>query len=442
MITEQRKKRLKAKVQQARERLVDSHPFFGLLLMYMGFGVVPGMDRMSLNGRYVFFDPAYADKLYDHELDYMLCHGILHLICGHIWRPRDLAGMDYHYACDIIVNNLLWDMGFTDRYSHLGELSISIPGNKNAEIDEMTADEVYRRLPYSLSVFEPKLAKRFVADSDIYWNNGNYVPDSCEIILLPIDEEALLKDGKNGEASEADCEIKVKTDEKDEELKLRWKLRIGVTAALNKGRNGGEAGNIPSYLQRIISEMKTPALDWRSVLNAFVQENVCDYSFSPPDRRYADTGFFLPDFNEMELIVKQVLFMVDTSGSINSEELGAVYSELRGAIEAFNGKLCGELGFFDTMVTAPIPFESVEDLMAIVPYGGGGTDFRGIFGYIREHYANKLPSCVIIFTDGEGAYPNAEETMGIPVLWIMTKGDVVPPWGKVVRMQQNSSTKS
>ena len=46
--------------------------------------------------------------------------------------------------------------------------------------------------------------------------------------------------------------------------------------------------------------------------------------------------------------------MADTSGSINQEDLGKVFTELRGAIEQFNGKIKGKLGFFDATVTAPI----------------------------------------------------------------------------------------
>ena len=41
--------------------------------------------------------------------------------------------------------------------------------------------------------------------------------------------------------------------------------------------------------------------DWRKLLNSFIQEEVFDYSFTPPDRRNCDSEFFLPDFNEKDL---------------------------------------------------------------------------------------------------------------------------------------------
>jgi predicted metal-dependent peptidase len=107
--------------------------------------------------------------------------------------------------------------------------------------------------------------------------------------------------------------------------------------------------------------------------------------------------------------------MVDTSGSIEDEDLAIVYSEIRGAIEQFVGKLTGKLGFFDAAVTPPLPFENVGDLMNIIPYGGGGTDFTVIFDYIRNNYRDEFPACIVIFTDGNGPYPSQAEAMGIPV---------------------------
>ena len=126
--------------------------------------------------------------------------------------------------------------------------------------------------------------------------------------------------------------------------------------------------------------------------------------------------------------------MADTSGSVNDEDLAIVYSEIRGAIEQFGGKLTGKLGFFDAAVTTPIPFENVSDLMSIIPYGGGGTDFTVIFNYIRNNCNGKLPACIVIFTDGDGPYPSESETMEIPVLWIINNSDITPPWGKITRI--------
>ena len=66
----------------------------------------------------------------------------------------------------------------------------------------------------------------------------------------------------------------------------------------------------------------------------------------PPDRRMQDSEFFLPDFNETAIEPKEVLFAVDTSGSIDDGMLDTVYAELAGALEQFGNRLQGILAFF------------------------------------------------------------------------------------------------
>lgn len=66
-------------------------------------------------------------------------------------------------------------------------------------------------------------------------------------------------------------------------------------------------------------------------MNDFIQEEVVDYSFAPPDRRFDDSPFFLPDFNGKEDRVEDILFMIDTSGSMSDDMIAAAYSEVKGA---------------------------------------------------------------------------------------------------------------
>ena len=57
------------------------------------------------------------------------------------------------------------------------------------------------------------------------------------------------------------------------------------------------------------------------------------------------------DFNEKEMKeIKNILFMIDTSASMSDRQITDCYSEVFGAIQQFNGKLQGKLGFFDAKV--------------------------------------------------------------------------------------------
>ena len=141
-----------------------------------------------------------------------------------------------------------------------------------------------------------------------------------------------------------------------------------------------------------------------------------------------------PDVLKIEQMCEALGGMADTSCSVRDSELAIVYSEIKGAIEQFGGKLMGKLGFFDAEVTPPLPFDSISDLMKIIPYGGGGTDFRVIFEYVRENCSKELPACIVIFTDGDGPFPDESEALGVPVLWVINNTRFTPPWGKVTRV--------
>ena len=153
----------------------------------------------------------------------------------------------------------------------------------------------------------------------------------------------------------------------------------------------------------------------------------------PPDRRLQDQEFFLPDFNEKEDYVQDILFMIDTSGSMSEETVTACFSEIRGAIDQFNGRLAGYLGYFDAAVVPPVEFSSVDELQVIKPVGGGGTSFACVFDYIRDEMQDRRPAAIVILTDGEAPFPEESASDGIPVLWVVTTDKEIP-WGKVTRI--------
>ena len=430
-MTADRKRRLRQKIRASRERLLTSHPSLAILLMYLRFVATPHVRKISTNGRCIFFSADYLDKLYHTEVDFLLCHQILHIVFMHVWRPAERAGDRYHHACDIVVNACLEFLGFTRvEYPHLGK-----PRRRLHEGDTrilMTPDTIFEQLnARSFDADGHAVNSRLMLDEDTFWDDTEENGDIGEIILDLPEIECLTpgikkptpKGGDGGGRGDGD------------DLRSAWQDRgAAIKQEIEAAQEGKRGGGTTELIERLLDKKRKPQVDWRRVLNAFVQESVCDYSFAPPDRRFAETDFFLPDLNEREFVTKEILFMADTSGSVGNGDLGRVYAELRGAIEQFGGKICGKLGFFDTRVTKPLPFEAVGDLSRIRPYGGGGTDFRVIFDYLYEERRNDLPACLVIFTDGYGPYPDEADTLRVPVLWIINNQRSTPPFGKVTRL--------
>lgn len=476
-MTEQKKRRLQTKLQEARYRLMDSQPMFALLLMYLKFVSVDDMKKISTNGRCIFFSPEYVDKLYIHELDFVLCHVLMHIVTGDIWRERDLCGDDYHLACDIQNNALMMQIGFPEtRYPHLGAVQYKVPGNRIPP-EDLNKDQIKLLLPFSLYMFEDRIRNKYLPDNDYFWNDksewsydGTLIldepdistvgvpPDYAQIaseakklgLPMPGDEDGDGKgtglggqdgdEGDDGNGSGGESS-KDGENEGEEDLRQVWQGRIAAAEKIAEafappdGEYGSLAGVIPGHMKLKVDKIKTKQIDWKKVLQEYLQEVVSDYSFSPPDRRFADTEFFLPDFNETDFEPMDVLFMVDTSGSIDRKSLSVAYGEIRSAIEQFSNKLEGKLGFFDTEVSDPIPFSRVSDIDAILPQGGGGTDFVPIFEYVERKYRTQLPSCVVIFTDGFGPFPEEKDIPRVPVLWLINNNEVNPPFGRVARIE-------
>ena len=88
--------------------------------------------------------------------------------------------------------------------------------------------------------------------------------------------------------------------EEDSKLRDVWVKNFAECCEAIKVRDASNnRGTLPMFAQRMLEKLKKPQTDWRTILNDFIQEEICDYSFSPPDRRFQDSPFFLPDFNEM-----------------------------------------------------------------------------------------------------------------------------------------------
>lgn len=213
---------------------------------------------------------------------------------------------------------------------------------------------------------------------------------------------------------------------KDEEAKIKRKIMQLRDARKKEQACEGEE----VFLERLWQRGRAQNLNWKQLINAFIQEEMYDYTFSPPDRRFAGTGFFLPDYNVTDHESRKVLFMVDTSGSVDDEAVGKVYAEIYSAMLQFNGMLSGVLCFFDTKVYGEIPISGITDLSGVIPKGGGGTDFNCIFTYANRLKEREDIADIVIFTDGNAVFPKIGAAGDTPVLWILTDHNNIPPWGK------------
>lgn len=399
----------------SRMRILCNHGFYGLLLMHMTYSIDEALDTAATDGIRIMFGVKFLDSLTDSELDFVMMHEILHVALRHCLRGADRDGERFNIACDIVVNSNILLENQMDRQSitlkQYGESMHLAPDGKEGY--EYTAEQVYEMLPKQKKK-ERKGARGGIARGRAKQELDRGSPPSRQIW----DDHSpwgMMED--------------------DDAIRDVWVKRFeDACEAISVRDPSNTRGLLPMFARRLWEKMRNPQTDWRTILNDFIQEEVTDYSFLPPDRRFDGIPFFLPDFNDKEDRVEDILFMIDTSGSMSDEMIAAAYSEIKGAIDQFDGRLKGWLGFFDAAVVEPKPFEDEAEFRVIHPVGGGGTDFQIIFEYVIQHMGVQPPASIIILTDGFAPFPKEELAGGIPVLWLLNNEAVNPPCGKVARI--------
>ena len=393
VLSDEKIRKYQRRLLMSRMRILCNHGFYGLLIMHMKFRIDETVPTACTDGRNIIFGVEFLEELSDSELDFVMMHEVMHVVLQHCIRGKDLDGERYNIACDIVVNsNILLENDMKLSSITLKKYGVSMhlaPNGKEGYT--YTAEEVYKMLP----------RRRNPAGEPEIWDNHS------------------TWGGIND----------------DDSIRDEWVKRFeDACEAISIREKSGSGGNLPFFAKRLLEELRKPQINWRQILNDFIQEEITDYSFSPPDRRFDESPFFLPDFGGKEDLVEDILFMVDTSGSMTDAMITAAYSEIKGAIDQFDGKLRGWLGFFDQVVVEPKPFENEEEFKVIRPAGGGGTNFHVIFKYVQERMRDKLPASIIILTDGYANFPKESQAMGIPVLWLLNNDEVTPPWGKIARI--------
>lgn len=418
----------------SRMRILYNHGFYGLLLMHMIYAVSEEIETACTDGVRITFGIDFLDSLSDSELDFVMMHEILHVVLQHCFRGDVEDPEAYNIAADIVVNsNIMLENGMKASSITLSKYGIAMhvaPDGKEGH--EYTAEQVYAMLPKNLNKKgnnkSPGSAVGGAKKENKKGNNkspGSAVGRAKKEISKEQHQPVWVWDDHSQWGKY----------EEDDTLRDVWVKRFEDAAEAIKIRDPSNArGLLPAFAERILKELKKTQTDWRTILNDFIQEEVVDYSFAPPDRRFDDSPFFLPDFNGKEDRVEDILFMIDTSGSMSDDMIAAAYSEVKGAIDQFNGKLKGWLGFFDAAIIKPQPFSDENEFKIIKPAGGGGTDFQIIFEYVFHHMSDKLPASIIILSDGYAPFPLEKLAGGIPVLWLLNNEEVNPPWGKVARI--------
>ena len=241
-------------------------------------------------------------------------------------------------------------------------------------------------------------------------------------------EYDLSDDGSgNGDFDEHDWESFIEGLTPDELKDLGKKIDDGL-------RQGGIlAGRMGGKIPRAITDMLEPKIDWREALRDFVSSSKRgndEFTWRKMNKRQLANDMYMPSMEDERM--GEVIFGIDTSGSIMGETLNLFASELASACDLVSPEALRVL-WWDTQVAGEQVF--VDDYAnfdtKLEPKGGGGTTI----GCVSKHILKKGYSaeCIVILTDGYTETDIVWDTT-IPTLFVVVNGNknFNPPTGKVL----------
>jgi len=356
--------------------LTDKFAYYASGVLRLKLEESDNIETAGTDGVTLTYNPAYIESLTHAQVMGLVAHEVDHCLHLHQFRRGTRDARLWNIAADLAINPMLVEAG------------LELPDG--ALLDS--------RFPSGSAVEE------------IY----NDICDDSQF-------QALAANGTFGEVYDASTETGNGTGNTEEE----WRITAveAVKSAAKKMQ-----GNIPGWMRRVLDDASTSKVNWRAELMDFAQTVTKeDSTWRRPSRRYMAHGLYMPSlFSES---VGPIVFAVDTSGSVSSEELGAAQAEIQAIVDTVGPERL-YVPYCDTEVSSVDEFEQGE-LITLEPTGGGGTDFRPVFDWV-EHKGIE-PVCLIYLTDLYGTMPS--KTPDYPVLWLSTSQKKKAKWGKTIYVE-------
>ena len=417
--------------------LLREQPFFGSLALRLPVRADMGRETLASDGREIRYSPRWIAETDAHLIETAIARVVLACALKHHTRRGERDPERWQRASQLVTHGLLRDAGFT------------LPPNAEAW-DGISVEEAYDRLPEpdeedsgdgnppdggggsgADAAGAPMSDGSDPADKgddgeqsgddaagaggppnspddrdpepdDVGQEDGSNASASCdpsgtgEVMDAPADSAG---DG-DGDSAPSSGDMTQEEQAWDE----------AMHQALNLAKAEGRA---PGGIAETVRGAHASTLDWRSLLRRYMTDAVkSDYSWSVPNRRFIDSGLYLPSIRSEG--IDAIAVIVDTSGSLPAETLAAFWAELREvAAEIRPGRVV--VLQVDAAVQDAAEYAPDELPDEIVVKGRGGTDFRPGFEWLDAQGIR--PGVCLYFTDMEcSRYPETEPSF--PTIWV------------------------
>lgn len=168
-----------------------------------------------------------------------------------------------------------------------------------------------------------------------------------------------------------------------------------VVQAVHQAKLSGQAGNLPGAITETLKKFLEPIIPWEKELMQFFTDLLDeDYSWARPNRRYQD--MYLPSRFTDDGRLEHLMYFLDVSYSITNPDLVRFNSEVKYIQEVLKPERL-TLVQFDVVIEKVDELKEGEPFNELVIQGRGGTCLRCVHDYIEKH----KPTAAIIFSDLE-----------------------------------------
>ena len=406
--------------------LLRKQPFFGSLALRLPLRADPSRETLASDGHEIRYSPRWIADTDAHVIETAMARVVMACALKHHTRRGERDPERWQHASQLVTHALVRDAGFT------------LPSDAEAW-DDLTVEQAYDRLQTqdgdsgddgnALSAGAGAAGQPSAGDDDDSdepsdsSGDGNNQDDDAQDENAP-DADAQGEDGRadsppshdpsgtgeimdagarggeNGEPGESPVDVIAEEQAWDE----------AMHQALNLAKAEGKA---PGEVEATVKGAHASTLDWRALLRRYMTDAARrDYSWSLPNRRFIDSGLYLPSIRSEG--IDAIAVIVDTSGSLPATTLAEFWSELREVATEIQPERVIVLQV-DAALQDAAEYTADDLPDEIVIKGRGGTDFRPGFAWLDEQGIR--PGCACISRTWS-APATPRPSLRTPLYWV------------------------
>lgn len=374
-------------LQAARLWIGHHRPYYAAALYRCPIIPAPTVPTFAVDEHWrIYVNPVYANTLSVTRFAAALVHEINHLIRDHAARSR-ICGVQT--GADHVRWNLAGDAELND----------------DLHADGLDVDRAHWVFPWTFGLTKDLTAEIYYRELD-----------------EPELDDAACGSGSGGVA--LDCELP-STDPDHPAVSEREAQMVRVDVAEAVLGHHRSRGDVPGDLVEWAHGVLHPKVDWRRVLAGLVREAVAtvsddgDFTY----RRFGRRSSALPHIRVPGLLrhIPQVAVIIDTSGSMSTNDLEQALGEVRGMLRS-----ASVADDAVTVLTVDAAVHGVQKVTRVdnVRLGGrGGTDMT--VGITAALELKPRPDIIVVLTDGFTPWPT--QPLRVPIIvGLMTQGHLLP----------------